>query len=86
MNPVRGLARDKVASPKDLGGATSNRMIKKLIWVLVIAVAVVVFWWWSRQTSETPLDTSDINQELEGLDVGDINEEFEQIDQELDTL
>ncbi len=26
MNPVRGLARDKVASPKDLGGATSNGM------------------------------------------------------------
>ncbi len=24
VNPVRGLARDKVASPKDLGGATSN--------------------------------------------------------------
>ena len=28
MNPVRGLARDKVASPKDLGGATSNGMNK----------------------------------------------------------
>ena len=26
MNPVRGLARDKVASPKDLGEATSNGM------------------------------------------------------------
>jgi len=26
MNPVRGLARDKVASPEDLGGATSNGM------------------------------------------------------------
>ena len=24
MNPVRGLARDKVASPKDLGEATTN--------------------------------------------------------------
>ena len=32
MNPVRGLARDKVASPKDLGGATSNGMdIRNLI-------------------------------------------------------
>src|SRR3989344_4605083 len=28
MNPVRGLARDLVASPKDLGGATSNGMKK----------------------------------------------------------
>src|SRR3989344_2572551 len=26
MNPVRSLARDMVASPEDLGGATSNRM------------------------------------------------------------
>ena len=26
MDPVRGLARDLVASPKDLGGATSNGM------------------------------------------------------------
>jgi len=33
MNPVRSLARDKVASPKDLGGATSygmNHTLKKL--------------------------------------------------------
>src|SRR3989344_8600431 len=29
MNPVRGLARDKVVSPKGLGGTTSNGMNTK---------------------------------------------------------
>ena len=36
MNPVRGLARDQVASPKDLGEATSNGMnlveVKTQLW------------------------------------------------------
>ena len=31
MNPVRDLARDRVASPKDLGGAISSGMNKKII-------------------------------------------------------
>lgn len=39
MNPVRGLARDEVASPKDLGGATSNGMKNRL--ALYIAIILV---------------------------------------------
>lgn len=64
-------------------------MNKKLytIVAIVAVLSLIGFWWWSsRQAVEEPLDTSDINQELEGLNVGDINTEFEQIDQELDTL
>ncbi len=44
MNPVRGLARDKVASPKDLGGATSNGMNQKfLIKLTVISLSFTAF-------------------------------------------
>lgn len=47
MNPVRGLARDKVASPKDLGGATSNGMKKlkinfSLPLVIILAVGLLL--------------------------------------------
>ena len=65
-------------------------MDKNKITYIVIAVAVVAafFWWWSSRQArvEAPLDTSDINRELEGLDVNDLESEFQQKDQELDTL
>ena len=62
---------------------------KKIIYIVIaVAVAAAFFWWWSsRQASvEAPLDTSDINQDLEGLDVNNLDNEFEQIDQELNNL
>ena len=40
MNPARGLARDKVASPKDFGGAIHNGMNKKL--TLIAAFLFVI--------------------------------------------
>ncbi|HXK41134.1 MAG TPA: hypothetical protein VJ046_03520 [Candidatus Paceibacterota bacterium] len=66
-------------------------MDKNKITYIVIAVAVVAaFWWWwwsSRQARvEAPLDTSDINQELEGLDVNNLDAEFEEINKEIETL
>ncbi|MBI2062596.1 MAG: glycosyltransferase family 39 protein [Candidatus Yanofskybacteria bacterium] len=42
MNPVRGLARDKVTSPKDLGGTTSNGMKTKFIAGTIIISATVL--------------------------------------------
>lgn len=64
--------------------------MKKLyiIIAIVVAAALVGFWWWSSRQSavEAPLDTSDINQDLEGLDVDNLDAEFKQIDQDLDTL
>ncbi len=42
MNPVRGLAHDFVASPKDLGGTTSNGMKTKLIAGIIIILATVL--------------------------------------------
>ena len=46
MNPVRSLARDQVASPEDLGGATSNGMkhsdtIKErdiILWINIVLI------------------------------------------------
>lgn len=65
-------------------------MNKKLyiIIAIIVAAALVGFWWWSSRQSvvEAPLDTSDINQDLEGLDVNNLDAEFKQIDQDLDTL
>ena len=64
-------------------------MSKKLIWGLVIiAVVAAFFWWWSSRQArvEAPLDTSDINQELEGLDVNNLDDEFEEINKEIETL
>lgn len=62
---------------------------KKLYIVVIIAIAVVLmFWWWSSRQAgvETPLNTSDINQDLNELNVGDVDQEFKTIDQELNTL
>lgn len=65
-------------------------MTKKLyiIIVVIVAAVLVVYWRWSfkQLAIEAPLNTSDINLELEGLDVNNLDDEFEQIDQELDTL
>ena len=38
MNPVRSHARDKVASPEDLGGATSYGMNKSRIIYSILAI------------------------------------------------
>ena len=43
MDPVRGLARDEVASPKDLGGATSNGMEEGPRKIKQAFVAVIFF-------------------------------------------
>lgn len=62
---------------------------KKLYIIVIIVVAAVLAWWWwsSRQAEvEAPLETSDINQELEGLDVNNLDAEFQQIDQDLNAL
>ena len=40
MNPVRSHARDKVASPEDLGGATSYGMNKSRI---IYSIAILLF-------------------------------------------
>ena len=65
-------------------------MNKKLyiIIIIVVVVAVLAWWWWSQRRAEvgTPLDTSDINQELQGLDVNNLDAEFQQIDQDLQGL
>ena len=65
-------------------------MNKKLYTIIIIIIVAVVlqFWWWSvRQTAvEAPSDTSDINQDLEGLDVNSLDKEFEQVDRDLNNL
>ena len=62
--------------------------MKKLYIIIIVVVAIVlVFWWWSsRQVSELPLSTDDLNKEVQELDVNNIDEEFQQIDQELENL
>lgn len=64
-----------------------NKKLYIIIAVIVVA-ALVGFWWWSGRQSaiEAPLDTSDINRDLEGLDVNNLDAEFKQIDQELNNL
>ncbi len=42
MSPVRGLARDRVASPQDLGEATSNGMSKGFTLVEVLVVTAII--------------------------------------------
>ncbi|OGN05774.1 MAG: hypothetical protein A2750_04290 [Candidatus Yanofskybacteria bacterium RIFCSPHIGHO2_01_FULL_45_42] len=64
-------------------------MNKKLYIIIIAAIIAVLAFWWqlSRRASvEAPLDTSDIDQNLEELEVNDLDKEFEGIDQELDTL
>jgi len=70
MNPVRSLARDKVASPEDLGGATSNGMnderINRIIGVVII-FAIIFFglFWFSgiklNKVSNTPTPNKPVN-------------------------
>lgn len=43
MNPVRSLAHDKVASPKDFGGATSYGMNKSKIIISILAILFGIF-------------------------------------------
>ncbi|OGN02514.1 MAG: hypothetical protein A2655_02205 [Candidatus Yanofskybacteria bacterium RIFCSPHIGHO2_01_FULL_43_42] len=60
---------------------------KSYIIAAAVLIVVVVFWWWSRQANvETPLETNDINQELEGLDVNNLDDEFKEINKEVETL
>ena len=63
-------------------------MNKKLYIIIIIVVAAVLAWWWSQRQAvvEAPSDTSDINQELEGLSPNNLDAEFQQIDQDLNAL
>ena len=56
--------------------------------MIAVVAAVLAFWWQSSRQAGVgaPLDTSDIDQNLEELEVNDLDKEFEGIDQELDTL
>ena len=62
--------------------------MKKLYIIILVVVVAALAWWWSQRQAEVeaPLETSDINQELEGLDVNNLDAEFKQIDQDLNAL
>ena len=82
--------------------ATSYGMNKKVLYVIVIIVVAVVvlalflwqsarcgyrsFWPLSRCIIETPLESGDINRDLDGLDLDGLDNEFDQVDRDLNSL
>lgn len=78
MNPVRGLARDKVASPEDLGGATSNGMKKTLIILLVIIAGIsIAFIFRQKDVSESVISGDNGVSLKVGINIGNIAPDFE---------
>src|SRR3990167_3139968 len=67
MDPVRGLARDQVASPKDLGGATSNGMDFSALKLKIASPEEILQWSYGEVTKPETINYRTQKPEKEGL-------------------